>query len=60
MLPIRIQTEDVKALQEALSMDREIKPGMYHAISETIEAYRIIVAERLGRDVNEVTSGMMT
>ena len=60
MLPIRIQPEDAKALQEALGMDREIKPAMYHAISETIEAYRPIVAKRLGVEVSEVTSGMMT
>lgn len=60
MMPLRIQPEDVKALQEALGMDREIEPAMYHAISETIEAYRIIVAARLGLEVNEVRNEMMT
>lgn len=60
MVPIRIHPDDVKALQEALGMDKEIKPAMYHAISETIEAYRKIAAVRLGVDVSEVTTGMMT
>lgn len=57
---VRVREEDVEALKEALGLAGDIEPGMYQVIEETVEAYRPIVAERLGLEVSEVSNGMMT
>lgn len=56
---VRVREEDAEELRAVLKLDFTIEPGLYQAIEEVVNAYRPIVAARLGVEEGEVTNGML-